>query len=151
MKPRLIHAVVFASVATVAGAQTTATPPTISKNTDGKSIAVTGCIGEDSTHAGRFVLADFATGSPTYRVTGKDIRQYLGKRVSLTGAATPSKSTIAGGLTPTPNIAAQAGAIDPARAAVTAEVERNARPGNVEVPELRVKAMKAISGDCKRP
>ena len=37
-----------------------------------KSLTLTGCVTPDSGNAGHFTLADFTTGTPTYRLTGTD-------------------------------------------------------------------------------
>jgi len=152
MTSRLICAVVLATSAAAAAAQTSngSQATTSKKNQTTSPITITGCVGEDPSKAGTFTLADVTTGSTTYRVARKDIRQYLGKRVTITGAALPPKTAIVGGLGPTPNVAAQAGAIDPTRAAMAAQgAEGNARPGQIEVPEIRVRSVKAIPGDCQ--
>jgi hypothetical protein len=150
MTSRLICAAVLAASA-AAAQTTTSSPPTASKKNETKPVTVTGCVAEDPSHAGTFMLADITTGSTTYRVAGKDIRQYLGKRVSITGAALPPKTVIAGGLTPSPNVAAQAGAIDPARAAMAAQgAEGNTKPGQIEIPEIRARSVKPVAGDCQR-
>jgi len=129
----------------------TSTSAMASKKNDSKPITITGCVAEDPSSAGAFALADVTTGSTTYRVASKDIRQYLGKRVSITGAALPPKIAIVGGLTPSPNIAAQAGAIDPTRAAMAAQgAEGNTKPGQIEIPEIRVRSVKPVAGDCQR-
>src|SRR6185503_10332135 len=70
--------------------------------------SVTGCVSRDE--AGEhFTLADVKNG--TFELVGGDVRKYVGKRVEAKGTARPFRLT--GGLWPTPNIAAQAGAIDP--------------------------------------
>jgi len=150
MKRRLIGTVLVVTAAVaVAFAQTTA--QTTSKKNDSKSLMISGCIGEDPSNDGHFTLADFTTGSTTYRLAGTDFRQYLGKRVSVTGAAASSRLAIVGGLVPSPNVAAQAGAIDPTRAAMAAQgAEGNTKQGRIEVPELRVKSVKTIAGGCQR-
>jgi hypothetical protein len=150
MTSQLICAVVFVSSTAVALAQTTA-PPSAAKKNDPKLLTITGCIGQDPSDAGNFTLADSSTGSTTYRLTGTGVQSYLGKRVSVTGAAAPAKVAVRGGLMPSPNVAAQAGAIDPTRAAMAAQgAEGNTKPGSIVVPELRVKSMKLIEGGCEQ-
>src|SRR5262245_39367230 len=152
MKPRLICAAVFVASAAVANAQTTTAPTSTSKKNGSKPVTISGCIGEDPSNAGNFTLADFTTGSTTYRLTGTDIRRYIGKRVSVTGAPRPSKPAIVGALVPSPNVAAQAGAIDPTRAAMTAQgADGSRKAGSIELRELRVRSVKAIAGPCERP
>ena len=152
MTSRLICAAVLAASAASAAAQTTTrSPATTSKKNETKLITITGCVAEDPSNAGTFTLADVTTGSTTYRVAGKDIREYLGKRVSITGPALPPKTAIVGGLTPSPNVAAQAGAIDPTRAAMAAQgAEGNPKPGQIGIPEIRARSVKLITGDCQR-
>jgi hypothetical protein len=55
--------------------------------------------------------------------------------------------TIKGGLLPNPNVAAQAGAMDPARAAM-ASAGGAAGPGAVDLPEFKVKSVRPVSGGC---
>jgi hypothetical protein len=149
MTSRLICAVVVAANAAAAAAQTS-TAATSKKN-ETRPMTITGCVAEDPSNAGTFMLADVANGSAKYRVASKDIRQYLGKRVSISGSALPPKTAIVGGLTPSPNVAAQAGAIDPTRAAMAAQGgDGNTKPGQIEIPVFRVRSVKPIAGDCQR-
>src|SRR5256885_3648638 len=76
---------------------------------------LTGCVEQSATAKNQFTMSD---DSGTYRLTGKDVREFVGKRVELAGAQ--PKLLIKGGLYPTPNVAGQAGAMDPTRAAVAA-------------------------------
>ena len=146
MTSRLMCAAVLA--ASAAAAQTSP-PPMAPKKNETKSITITGCLAQDP--AGTFTLAGLTPGSTTYRVAGKDIPHYLGKRVSITGVALAPKTVIVGGLTPSPNVAAQAGAIDPTRAAMAAQgAEGNTKPGQIEIPEIRARSVKPIAGECQR-
>ena len=138
----------LATLVTAAAAQT-ATPSQPEKKTGTKALTLTGCVAPDTTNNGHFTLADFSNGETTYRLSGADLRKYLGHRVELIGAAAEPKLKIVGGLTPNPNIAAQAGAIDPTEAAMAAQsAQANGRPGNVEIPELKVKTVRAVEGGC---
>jgi hypothetical protein len=57
---------------------------------------------------------------------------------------------IKGGLQPNPNIAAQAGALDPSRAAVQAQTTpAPAPPTPADVQEFKVKTIKPQGGACK--
>jgi hypothetical protein len=78
-----------------------------------------------------------------YRLTGVDMRRYVGQRVELTGRP-PKRLHITGGLVPSPNTAAQAGAIDPPPAAASGTSPQ----GNLPLPELRVRSVKAVAGGC---
>ena len=69
--------------------------------------------------------------------------------MQIAGAVVETKRlVIKGGLTPNANVAAQAGAMDPARAAV-ASACGSAGPGTVDVlPEFKVKSVRPVSGGC---
>lgn len=150
MRAQLLCAIVLSSaVAALAAQSQTAPAPAAPKKDAPKSLTLTGCVAPDSAQTGHFTLADFTTGAPTYRLTGKDLRRYLGKRVELVGAAAPPKLVIVGGLTPSPNVAAQAGALDPAEVArANLGAHGNATPGNIVIPELTVKTVKTVAGAC---
>jgi hypothetical protein len=51
-------------------------------------------------------------------------------------------------LLPNANVAAQAGSMDPSRAA-TAAAGGSAPVGDVQLPEFRVKSVKPLDGGCK--
>ncbi len=151
MRGRILTAILLSTVAPAMAAQTAAppTPAQPPKKDTPKPLTLTGCVTPDAANAGHFTLADFTTGTPTYRLAGTDLRRYLGKRVELVGAAAQPKLSIVGGLTPSPNVAAQAGAMDPADAArANLGGDGNARPGNIAVPELKVKTIKTVDGGC---
>ena len=118
------------------------TPP---KDTN-KVITLSGCVERAGTTPTQYTLVDAKEGT-TYRLTGTDVRDYIGKRVQIVGAQPSGRLKIVGGLTPTPNIAAQAGAMDPARAA-TAAAGGSAGPGTVTLPEFKVKSVRPVSGSC---
>lgn len=111
-----------------------------------KMITLSGCIVRGETTPGQYTLED-KKGGTTYRLTGTDVRDYIGQRVQIIGGVPSRRFTIAGGLTPNANVAAQAGAMDPARAA-TAAAGGAAGPGTVELPEFRVKSVRPVSGSC---
>jgi hypothetical protein len=151
MRAKLLCAIVVSvSMAGLAAQSTTPPAPAQSPKKDApKSLTLTGCVAPDNASAGHFTLADFTTGAPSYRLAGKDLGRYLGRRVELIGAAARPKVSIITGLTPSPNVAAQAGAMDPA------EAERarlggsgNAQPGNIVIPEVTVKTVKVLAGRC---
>ncbi len=111
-----------------------------------KTISLSGCIVSGEKTPDQYTLEDATEGK--YRLTGLKLRDYVGQRVQIAGAvAATRRLVVKGGLTPTPNVAAQAGAIDPARAAV-ASAGGAAGPGTVELPEFRVKSVRPVSGGC---
>jgi hypothetical protein len=139
---RRLHLVVSAlMMATPLTAQTKPPAKPVPKN-----ITLSGCVERSGSAPGQYTLSEEGKGGAVYRLTGTDVRDYIGRRVELIGQG-PRRFTIAGGLTPTPNVAAQAGAMDPARAAV-ASAGGSAGPGTVDLPEFRVKSVRPIGGAC---
>jgi hypothetical protein len=57
-----------------------------------------------------------------------------------------SRLKITGGLLPSPNVAAQAGAIDPSQAANASSGGNGV--GSGELPEFRVKTVRQLGGAC---
>jgi hypothetical protein len=111
-----------------------------------KTISLSGCVVRGEKTTDPYTLDDAAEGK--YRLSGLSLRDYIGKRVQIGGALVETKHlTVKGGLTPNPNVAAQAGAIDPARAAVAA-AGGAAGPGTVDLPEFKVKSVRPVTGAC---
>ena len=112
-----------------------------------KPITLSGCVGRDPSAPNQYTLSD-ETGAATYRLSGMDVRSYFGQRVQIVGGVPERRRLkIVGGLQPSANAAAQAGAIDPVRAATEA-AGGSAGPGNVQLPEFRVKSVRPVSGTC---
>ncbi len=101
-----------------------------------KHVTLTGCVAAFDAAPDHFTLSDSASGIK-YRLTGKDVRTFLGTKVRIVG-----------GLVPTPNLAAQAGAIDPTHAAVATASGQGANLSYVALPELRVASVKRTVGAC---
>jgi hypothetical protein len=110
-----------------------------------KGLTVSGCITGDAAARDRFILTD-SEGGTTYRLSGSTVRNYVGRRVQVTGGLADSKRLhIAGGLVPSPNVAGQAGAIDPAQAAMAASA--TGTPSSL-LPTLKVTRVRALPGSC---
>lgn len=109
-------------------------------------ITLTGCVERAEGSPTQYTLEDSGTGVK-YRLTGTNVRDFVGRPVLIVGGATGKKLVITGGLLPNPNVAAQAGAMDPARAAVAAQ-GGVAGPGTVELPEFKVKSVRPGTGGC---
>src|SRR5262249_43960346 len=120
------------------GAQTSKPP---------KTITLSGCVERDESQPEAFKLTD-AKAKKTYRLTGADFREYVGRRVQIDGGIVVRGVKIVGGLQPNPNIAAQAGALDPSRAAVQAATSGTATGPAANVQEFRVKAIRS-AGSCE--
>ncbi len=116
------------------------------KSAKPETTSPSGCVVRSEKIADQFTPEDKTEGR--YRLSGIALRDYIGQRVQLAGAIVETKRlTVKGGLSPNPNVAAQAGAIDPARAAV-ASAGGAAGPGTVELPEFKVKSVRPVSGGC---
>jgi hypothetical protein len=113
-----------------------------------KSITIVGCVSQDEHAPDHLTIADDKDGT-LYRVSGKNLREYVGRRVELVGALRHPVH-VKFGLFPSPNVAAQAGAMDPTQAA-TASAPGGAASGtgNVALPELRVTKVSAGRGECQ--
>ena len=111
-----------------------------------KTISLSGCIVSGEKAPDQFMLEDATEGK--YRLSGVKLHDYIGQRVQIAGAVVETKRlTIKGGLLPNPNVAAQAGAMDPARAAV-ASAGGAAGPGTVDLPEFKVRSVRPVTGGC---
>jgi len=113
-----------------------------------KTISLSGCVVQSEKSPDQFTLNDATEG--TYRLSGLKLHDYLGQRVQVAGAVVENKRfTVKGGLLPNPNVAAQAGAMDPARAAVASQ-GGTAGPGAVDewFPEFKVKSVRPADGSC---
>ena len=110
-------------------------------------ITLSGCVARAERTPGQYTLEDKKTGV-TYRLSGTTVRDYVGQTVLVVGGSDSRKLKIKGGLVPSPNVAAQAGAMDPARAAVASQ-GGSAGPGAVELPEFKVKSVRPVTGSCR--
>jgi hypothetical protein len=133
----LLFTTIALSLAATAAAQK---PPAPDKPT---TLTLSGCVQRSDSAPNQFTLTD-ETG--IYRLTGLDVRDYLGRRVEVVGGP-PRKLKIVGGLRPSPNVAGQAGAMDPGRAAIAIH-DAAAAKGTGPQMELRVRSIKPIEGSC---
>jgi hypothetical protein len=93
-------------------------PATASTKQPAKPLTLSGCINTSSSDSGLFTLSDAKQGT-TYRLVGTDVREFVGQHVQVSGVA-PRRVQFVGGLYPSANVAAQAGAINPNEAAIAA-------------------------------
>ena len=127
--------------ALLAAQSSTPSQPAV-KESSTKQMTLVGCVTTDDQTPGRYTIAD-AKGGTVYRLSGTDMRTYVGQRVQITGGS-PRRLRIAGGLVPSANAAAQAGAIDPPPAAASGPTTGAGLP----MPEFRVKSVKTVAGGC---
>ena len=97
---------------------------------------------------GDYTFTD-AEGGNRYRLTGKDIRKYAGQKVEVEQER-PKRFQIKGGLYPSPNVAAQAGALDPVESGIATQPGSGAATGTgTPLPEFRAGRLRAVTGACQ--
>lgn len=128
--------------------QTAAAPQNATSNQPSKNGPVTlnGCVEASQMAKNAFTLDEDGR---TYMLKGVDVRDFVGKQVEVIGAV-PKRLTIVGGLYPSANIAAQAGAIDPTKAAMAAQSGPTSQSPKPTV-EFTVKSVRLLSGGCDTP
>ena len=115
-----------------------------SANPKPSTVTHDGCIVASQTVKNTFTLDEEGQ---TYLLKGLDVRDLVGKRVQVVGAAS-KRLRVVGGLYPSPNVAAQAGGIDPTKAAIASQsgpTSQSARPA----VEFTVKSVRVLSGSCE--
>lgn len=144
MQLRDLSAVLIVGIAAAAAAQTTAVPPKPSSRT----LSLSGCVQRSDTATVQYTFVD-GTNKTTYRLSGTDFRDYVGRRVQIVGGVVGSKRLqISGGLKPTPNVAAQAGAMDPSQAATAAAGASAPGTGPAPTLEFRIRSIRPAEGGC---
>jgi hypothetical protein len=139
------------SVSILAAALIAAAAPALAQQSAPKNppppniITLNGCVITDPAQRNVYTLTE--DNDPTvYRLSGTSVRKFVGQRVEISGVMS-KRPVIVGGLYPTPNVAAQAGAIDPSRAAVEAQVA-GANATQRAALDFRVKSVRAVPGAC---
>jgi hypothetical protein len=116
-------------------------------------ITMNGCVTRDYTdskNASAYTFVDSVDGG-RYHLNGKSLSKYSGMSVEVVGIVDTKKVKVVGGLWPSPNVAAQAGAIDPGKAAIAAlPGGTTTGVGNVELPTLNVQRLSLGQGECRR-
>ncbi|HEX5110708.1 MAG TPA: hypothetical protein VFV95_19795 [Vicinamibacterales bacterium] len=108
---------------------------------------LTGCVSAKPDVTGVYTLTQSTTGG-RFRLTGKSVRGFAGKQVEIVIASGKGLS-IRGGLMPSVNVAAQAGHIDAAQAAIASQPGANTGKSDAELPELKVDRVREVSATCK--
>src|SRR3954471_8883877 len=148
MRATVTASVLFGMVLFTFSVRTRAAQSADAKKKPAKVVSLTGCVQPDQNAPEQFVIEDATQGK--YRLSGKDLREYLGRRVVIDGGVVVKGVAIKGGLTPNANIAAQAGAMDPSRAAVQAATQPSGPVVDTGLPEFRVKKIETGSGACDK-
>ena len=141
-----VLAAIFALQSGTAAAQAPASSP--GKDAP-KEIRLNGCIARDKGLPGQFTFLDNDS-SEKFRLTGKGLKDFVGHRVEIVGGPPGKRVTFRTGLWPSTNTAAQAGALDPAQAAI-ANLPGGAADGNgkAPLPEFHVVRLRAVEGACQ--
>jgi hypothetical protein len=135
-----LGAALFTLSAAVAAAQTEKPPVS--------TVELTGCVSLSPAASGQYAFVDGASGG-TYRLNGKDIKKYAGQRVRIVGDPSSKRVRFRMGLWPSPNVAAQAGALDPAQESIARQAGGAASTPDASFPELRVVRMRGVEGACQ--
>jgi hypothetical protein len=144
-----ISALALVSCVALGGAVAAQTSPASKGSVSRSSVELVGCVSDDPGASGSFTLDE--TSGSRYRLTGKSVRKYAGRMVRLVGGPQGKRLSISGGLWPSPNVAAQAGAIDPAEASIARQPGGAASgTGGANLPEFRVVSVRSIDGSCAR-
>ena len=133
-------------VAAVVATQTTATRPTATEKNPPAAITVTDCISRTPATPGSHTLSEARTGA-TDRHSGFDWRKGADQRGQIVVGTGSRRVTIRGGLVPSANVAAQAGALDPVRAAIAGTPGPDGT-GNAPLPEFTAGREHVIGGSC---
>jgi hypothetical protein len=138
MTMSIVAGVMFTWLSTTSPAQSNQTPsPSTQTQRPEKPdtpLVLVGCVAADKANADQLTLADEKAGV-SYRLNGTKLDSYTGHRVRIVG-----------GLYPSANVAAQAGGIDPTRAAISAATATET--GTAQLPEFRVKEVRQLRGSC---
>jgi hypothetical protein len=119
------------------------TPPANQGSKNGP-VTIDGCVAASPTARNAFTLDDDGR---TYVLKGVNVRDFVGKHVEVIGAL-PRRFTIVGGLYPSANVAGQAGAIDPGKAAIAAQSGPTSQSAKPTI-EFTVKSVRLLSGTCE--
>ena len=114
-----------------------------------KPVTMSGCVVRDLAGNSQFMFTDNTDGT-RYRLSGRDVSKFAGQPLQIVGVVDTRKLRIVGGLTPSPNIAGQAGAIDPGKAAVAALGGGTTGSGSGDLPTFRVARVSAAQGECRK-
>jgi hypothetical protein len=129
MHPILLLALTL-GIAALAGPQTDPSPA------NSKTLTLTGCVQPDDRAKDTFKLSVKETGT-TYRLSGASVKGFVWRNVRIVG-----------GLVPTPNLAAQAGAIDQTKVAMAQQGANPQGGGNAVLLEFRVTTVRPAPGSC---
>jgi outer membrane lipoprotein SlyB len=113
------------------------------------TLTLSGCVTQDAATPGAFTFSDAKTGTKYRLSTNGEQKNGEQKNDWKRGEFTVGHFTIRGGLVPSPNVAAQQGALDPAKTANAGQPGGSATgTGVVGLPEFRATQVSASKGKC---
>jgi hypothetical protein len=151
MRTHVLAGLIFVGTIGAAAAQTggpePAQPVPAGRKDAAKALTLSGCVQPAEAGSSHYTLADDTDKiATTYRLSGTSMKKYAGRRVEIVGGVVSPRVKIVGGLLPSPNAAAQAGAMDPSQAAIAGGA--GSGPGTMALPEFRVRAVRPLAGTC---
>ena len=135
IRTHLMVGLMLGAAAATLAAQSGATPNALPGPGAARPLTLVGCIQPDTARPERFTLSD-KTGT-TYRLSGANVKAYVWRNVRIRG-----------GLVPSPNLAAQAGAIDQTKAAMEYQGAKRPGTGNSGPLEFSVTRVQRVTGSC---
>lgn len=109
-------------------------------------VTMSGCVSPRPA-SGNFTFT--AKDGTKYRLTGKNFKKYAGQEVEIIGGEGKTLA-VKGGLYPSPNAAAQAGAMDPGQAAIAAQPGgTSSGTGDVDLPTFKVNSVRGLGTSCQ--
>jgi hypothetical protein len=147
MKRILLGTLISVVATATLGAQSrfgSSTTPKTSK-AEPVTMSLIDCVGTGNAARDAFTPSN-VDGTIAYRLSGVNMRRYVGHRVF--GSSDSARVKILGALTPSPNAAAQASALDPAKAAVAADPFLTSPAGVQQLPQFRVRSVRGLSVAC---
>ena len=112
-------------------------------------VTIVGCV-QGTGAIGDPITLQNAQEGLAYRLTGPNMRAFVGKRVQIAGAPDSRRLRIVGGLVPSANVAGQAGAMDPSRAVVESTPLATSGKADPQLPEFRVRSVRTVAGACEQ-
>jgi hypothetical protein len=151
MAHHLLSTVILAgATATLLAAAPGQSPaPAKTKSDPNKPVTMNGCIVRDLSSTSQYMFTDNTDGS-RYRLSGRDVSKFMGQPLQIVGVVDTKRLKVVGGLTPSPNVAGQAGAIDPGKAAVAGLGGGTTGSGSPDLPTFKVARVSAATGECRK-
>ena len=149
MGDHLLAAFVLTGATLVAAPASPQNSPSQAKPDPNKPVTMNGCVVRDLASSSQFMFIDNTDGS-RYRLSGRNVSKFAGQPMQIVGAVDTRRLHVVGGLTPSPNIAGQAGAIDPGKAAVAALGGGTTGSGTGDLPTFKVARVSAFQGECRK-